>query len=72
MVELMTRKHSTAVLYSLENSVEVLEVFPDKLLNRWVFWDCFVSTAWELVSRRRALDRDIVNVRDSDFWDFWL
>jgi hypothetical protein len=68
----MTRECTAAILYMLENSVEVLKVFPDELPNCQVFWNHFVSAIWELVSQFGSFDQDIIDVGDHNFRDFRL
>jgi hypothetical protein len=70
--KLRTRKCSTTILHPLNNSVEILKVFPNKPVYAWVLWNGLIRVVNFSVRGRWSLDRYIVDVRDGDMGDFCL
>ena len=56
----------------MDDAIEVLEVFPDKLPDVWVFRYAFLCTVGEDVSSFGTSKRDVVNVQNGDVRDFGL
>jgi hypothetical protein len=57
-------KHAAAVLDPLNNAVEILKMFPNKVVNAQVFSNVFFSTIRKGISLCWAVNQDIVNVRN--------
>ena len=63
---------ASAILDVLHDSIEVLEVFPDKTANAWIVRYAFFGAIREEILLRGTSDRNVVDIRDSSVGDFGL
>ena len=63
---------ASAILDTLHDSIEVLEVFPDKTADAWIVRYAFFGAVWKEILLRGTSDRNIVDIRDSSVRDFGL
>ena len=63
---------ASAILDTLHNSIEVLEVFPDKTADARIVWYAFFGAVWKEILLRRTSDWNVVDIRDSSVRDFGL
>src|SRR6202041_1956228 len=70
--ELGVRKCASTILHSLNDTIEILKVFPHEPSNARILWNCFVRSVGELISTAWAFYRNVVDVRDRDMRDFVL
>jgi hypothetical protein len=67
-----TGKRSTTILHPLNNSVEILKVFPNKPVYAWVLQNSPIRVVDLLVHGRQSFERHVVNIWDGDMGDFCL
>ena len=63
---------ASAILDALHDSIEVLEVFPDKTVDAQIVRYAFFGAIWKEILLRRTLDRNVIDIRDSSVGDFGL
>ena len=69
---LLTGKHSSTIFHMLHYSIDILEVFPNEAANATIFQNSLKDSIIILISRCRAVNRYIVNIWNSIFWNFRL
>ena len=57
---LLSTEGDTIGLGSLDDMMNGLKVFPDKLMNPRVFWDSLVRSVGKLIASSWSFDRNIV------------
>ena len=63
---------ASTILDMLHDSIEVLEVFPDKTANAQIVWYAFFGAVQKEILLRGTSDRNVVDIRDSTVGDFGL
>ena len=63
--QLVTGEGASAVLHSLNNSIQIFEVFSDEVLNTWIIGNHFESTIFEVISQKQSFNRYIIDIRNS-------
>ena len=64
---LVSTERSTAILDSLDNTIEALEVFPNESANSQVLGYVLIGSVGQNVSLRGSADWNIINIRHRDF-----
>ena len=70
--QLLTGKHSSTIFHTLYYLINILEVFPNEALNAAIFQNSLEDSVIVLISRCRAMNRYIINIWNSIFWNFRL
>ena len=63
---------ASAILDVLHDSIEVLEVFPDKTVDARIVRYAFFGAVRKEILLRRTSDWNVVDIRDSSVGDFGL
>ena len=71
-VELVTRECTAAVLHTLNDPIEISEMFPNESSDAWIFGNRLIRTVRLDVSCGWTFDWDIVNIQDRNIRDFRL
>ena len=65
-------KGASAILDALHDSIEVLEVFPDKTADAQIVRYTFFGAIWKEILLHGTSDWNIINIWDSSVGDFGL
>ena len=60
--ELWTQKGSAAILHTLDDSIEIFEMFPNKSTDAWVLWNRVKCPVWSNVVRLGSFDQNVIDV----------
>src|SRR5216684_2236208 len=57
---------------SVDDTVNIIQVFPDEFTDAGIAWYSFVSPIWGFIARGWALDYRVVEERLSNIQNFWF
>ena len=70
--QLLTGKCSSTIFHTLNDSIDILEVLPNKVANAAIFQNSLEDSIIVLISRHGAVNRYIVDIWNSIFWNLGL
>ena len=58
----ISQECAATILHALYDTVDALEVFPDKAAYSWVFRDCLEIAIGKDIAQSRSIDRDVIDI----------
>ena len=70
--QLLTGEHSSTIFHTLHYSIDILEVLPNEVANSAILRNCLEGSVIVLTGRHRSMNRHIIDIQNSIFWNFGL
>ena len=69
---LLTGKCSSTIFHSLHYSIDILKMLPNEAANSAILRNCLEGSIIVSIGRRGAMNRHIIDIWNSIFWNFGL
>ena len=69
---LFSRDSGAGTEKAMEDAMDIIQVFPNEVVDLWVSWNGFIPTILSLIACCGPFDAGVIYKGNGSVWDLWL